>query len=81
MNVFVESPLMDHVVKELTELPNSEEVYEVTGEFDVICVVSAADMEEFRDVLVNEIMKIRGVRSTVTDVVLFSHRGHGLHHE
>jgi DNA-binding Lrp family transcriptional regulator len=75
VDIFVESPYMDEVVQELQKLPNMEELYEVTGEFDIVSLVSAADIEEFRDILKNKIMKIRGVKSTVTSVVLHSHKG------
>lgn len=66
---------MDEVVLSLAQLPNMEELYEVTGEFDIVSLVSAADIEEFRDILKNKIMKIRGVKSTVSSVVLHSHKG------
>jgi len=75
VDIFVESPYMDEVVQELQKLPNMEELYEVTGEFDIVSLVSAEDIEEFRDILKNRIMKIRGVKSTVTSVVLHSHKG------
>lgn len=74
VNIFVESPLMASVLSELGELPNVEELYEVTGEFDIVSILSAEDVEELRDILVNRIMKIKGVRSTVTDIVLHSHK-------
>ncbi|HKI75909.1 MAG TPA: Lrp/AsnC ligand binding domain-containing protein [Candidatus Bathyarchaeia archaeon] len=32
-------------------------------------------MEEFRDVLKNRIMKIKGVKSTVSSIVLKTHKG------
>ena len=69
MNIFVESPTLDDVVQALSQLSNVEELYEVTGEFDIVALVSAADIEEFRDVLKNKILKIKGVRSTVTSIV------------
>ena len=75
VNIFVDSPMMDSVVNSLKELPDLEEMYEVTGEFDVVCLVSAKDIEEFRDILKNRVMKIKGVKSTVTSVVLHSHKG------
>jgi len=74
VNIFVESPWMSYVLEELGKLPNLEELYEVTGEFDIVSIFSANDIEEFREVLVNRIMKIKGVRSTVTDIVLHSHK-------
>jgi DNA-binding Lrp family transcriptional regulator len=75
VNIFVESSLMDDVVQSLIKLDNLEELYEVTGEFDVVTLLSAADIEEFRDVLKNKIMKIQGVKSTVSSVVLEAYKG------
>ena len=66
---------MDDVVQALQKLENLEELYEVTGEFDIVSLLSAADIEEFREVLKNKIMKIPGVKSTVSSVVLMSHKG------
>jgi DNA-binding Lrp family transcriptional regulator len=66
---------MDDVVAALKKLDNLEELYEVTGEFDIVSLLSASDIEEFREVLKNKIMKIKGVKSTVSSVVLMSHKG------
>ena len=66
---------MDDVVKALNEFPNVEEIYEVTGEFDIVSLVSAADIEEFRDFLKNKLLKIKGVKSTVTSIVLNAAKG------
>ncbi len=75
INIFVESPEMDNVLEALGKLENLEELYEVTGEFDIVTLVSAADIEEFRDVLKNRIMKIKGIKSTVSSIVLKAHKG------
>ncbi len=75
VDIFVDSPLMDDVVQALIKLENLEELYEVTGEFDVVTLLSAKDIEEFRDVLKNKIMKIKGVKSTVSSVVLKAYKG------
>jgi DNA-binding Lrp family transcriptional regulator len=66
---------MDEVVQALSKVSNVEELYEVTGEFDIVTLVSAADIEEFRDTLKNKIMKIPGVKSTVSSIVLQAHKG------
>ena len=52
-----------------------EELYEVTGEFDIVTLVSASDIESFRDIMNNRIMKINGVKSTVSSIVLSTHKG------
>jgi len=75
VDIFVESPNMDDVVEALSKLENLEELYEVTGEFDIVTLISAADIEQFRDILTNKIMKIKGVRSTVSSIVLKAHKG------
>ncbi len=61
---------MDDVVEALSKLDKIVDLYEVTGEFDIVTVVSASDIEEFRDVLKNKIMKVPGVKSTVSSIVL-----------
>ena len=76
VDIFVESPALDDVVKALNQFPNVEEIYEVTGEFDIVTLVSAADIEEFRDFLKNKLLKINGIRSTVTSIVLNAPKGH-----
>jgi DNA-binding Lrp family transcriptional regulator len=75
VDIFVDSPAMDDVVLALNKIPNIEELYEVTGEFDIVTLVSASDIEEFRDILKNKILKIRGVKSTVSAIVLHTHKG------
>lgn len=75
VDIFVEAPEMDSVLELLGKLENLEELYEVTGEFDIVTLVSAADIEEFRDILKNRIMKIKGIKSTVSSIVLKAHKG------
>jgi DNA-binding Lrp family transcriptional regulator len=75
VNIFVELSEKGNVIAALTRLQNIEEVYEVAGEYDIVSVVSASCLEEFRDVLHKGILKIKGVRSTITTVVMESHKG------
>ena len=70
VSIFVEPPNMDDVVAALRKIPNVECVYEVSGEFDVVALVEVASIQEFRDVLKDRILKIQGIKSTVSDVVL-----------
>jgi len=75
VDIFVESQEMDNVISSLTKLEHLEELYEVTGEFDIVTLVSSEGIEEFRDILKNKIMKIKGVKSTVSSIVLKAHKG------
>jgi len=75
VNIFVESSMMDYVLGALAEIPEVVELYEVTGEFDIISLISCSDIEDFRNILKNKILKIQGIKSTVSAVVLHMHKG------
>ena len=74
VNIFVDPPLKKQVLEDLLRVENIEEIYDVTGEFDIVSIVSASCLEEFRDVLQKKIMKIKGVKSTITSIFLKSHK-------
>ena len=75
VDIFVDSQMLDEVVEALSKMDNVEELHEVTGEMDIVALVSATDIEDFRDILKNKIMKIHGVKTTVTSIVLEAHKG------
>lgn len=77
INIFVESKELDNVVKAVIKLPEVTDVFEVTGEYDVVALVSTKDILEFRSLIKNRILKIPGIRSTVTSVVLYAHKLNG----
>lgn len=74
ISIYVESPALVSVIQAVSKLPNVEELYEVTGEYDIVTLVSAKDIEELRDLLQNKIQKISGVRSTVSSIVMHTHK-------
>jgi len=67
---------MNSVVTALSKLKDIEEIYEVAGEYDIVTLVSTSTLEEFRDILQKQIMKIKGVKSTITTILLHPHKGH-----
>ena len=75
VNIFVEPAEKDNVISSLSKLENAEEIYEVAGEYDIVSVISASCLEEFRDVLQRKIMKIKGIKSTITTIILEPHKG------
>lgn len=66
---------MDNVVAALSKLENMVHLYEVTGEFDIVVLISTDGIEELRQVLEKRIMNVKGIRSTVTSVVLKAEKG------
>jgi len=75
VNIFVDVSLMGEVIGALSKMDNVEEIYEVTGEFDIVTLVSASDIESLSDLLKNRIMKVNGVKSTVTSIILSPYKG------
>ncbi len=75
VNIFVEASEKENIVEALTKLENIEELYEVAGEYDIVSMVSASNIEEFHNFLRSKVMKIKGVKSTISTVVLVPHKG------
>jgi DNA-binding Lrp family transcriptional regulator len=57
------------ISKKIEELSGIERIYEVTGEYDVFCVVSSRDIEGVNQ-CIEDIRKIEGVVKTNTIIVL-----------
>ncbi len=78
LNIFVESKAMDKVVDELVKMPEVLDVYEVTGEFDIVALISTENLPSFRNFLKNKVLKIDGVKSTVTSIILSTPKKNGV---
>ena len=74
VNIFVDPCEKQSILASLSKLENLEEVYEVAGEYDIVSLVSTSCLEEFRDVLQKKIMKIKGIKSTITTIILEPHK-------
>ncbi|MEM3952170.1 MAG: Lrp/AsnC ligand binding domain-containing protein, partial [Nitrososphaerota archaeon] len=77
IHVFVESSKLEEVAKKINDLPETLDLYEVTGEFDIIAIVRSEDVTSFRNLIKDKIMKIDGVKSTVTSMVLYTYKRNG----
>ena len=62
--------------KKIISMPEVEECFMVTGESDMILLVSAKDMDELNDFITNKLRKVGGVEKTVTSVVMKSISNH-----
>lgn len=70
VQIFAETSGLDAVERALSKLDNLEGLFEVTGEFDIVALISARDSEEFRQILKHKIRSIEGVKATTISVVL-----------
>ncbi|MEN2974658.1 MAG: Lrp/AsnC ligand binding domain-containing protein [Candidatus Caldarchaeales archaeon] len=77
VHIFVESSKLEHVAREINKLEEALDLYEVTGEFDIIAIMKADDIIGFRKLLKDKIMKIEGVKSTVTSIILYTYKRGG----
>jgi len=77
LNIFVESKELDRVTEALVKLPEVTDIYEVTGEYDLVTLVITETISSFRDFLKNKILTIDGIRSTVTAMVIYTHKREG----
>jgi DNA-binding Lrp family transcriptional regulator len=76
VEILIDAKHLDRAIISLKQLPNLMEVYQVAGAgCNIVSIVSASDIEEFRDVLKNKIMKIAGVKETMASVSLASYKG------
>jgi DNA-binding Lrp family transcriptional regulator len=71
--LFVDASEKENILLALLKIPAIKEVYEVAGEYDVVSLISTSCMEEFRHILHKQILCIKGVKSTVTTVILKLH--------
>ena len=74
LNLFVESKELESVTGSLVKLFEVTDVYEVTGEYDIVCLLRTESILAFREVLKNKVLKIPGLKSTVSSIVLYTHK-------
>lgn len=77
VHIFVDSNHLESVSKAVANISESLDVYEVTGEYDVVALIRTDDITGFREIIKNKVLKIMGVRSTVTSLVLYTHKKDG----
>ena len=77
LNLFVESKELEKVTENLVRLPEVTDLFEVTGEYDIVCMLKVENILAFRELLKNKVLKINGVKSTVSSVVLYTHKREG----
>lgn len=75
VDILVDTKQMESAVASLKQLPNMKEVYQVIGGgCNIVSIVAASDIDEFRDILKNKIMKINGVKETITSLSLATYK-------
>ena len=73
VGIFVEKSKKQDVLSGLCKIDNIKEVYDVAGEYDILSIVSVSSLAELRDTLQRQILRVKGVRSVITNVILAPH--------
>lgn len=68
--VMHESQPIERFRKAITELPEVQEVYNVTGDFDFLLKIQVRDMRHYETLIREKITKIRGIARLNTSFVL-----------
>ena len=58
------------VAKEMARIPGITAADAITGEYDVIAVCEATDVNAIGDLIVDKVQKVEGVFKTVTGLVI-----------
>lgn len=77
LHIYVESNKLEKVCEKLRDLKVVTDLYEVTGEWDIMAIVEVDNITSFRDFLKNELLKIEGVKAVTSSVVLHVYKRMG----
>ncbi|RLG47755.1 MAG: hypothetical protein DRO06_02370 [Thermoproteota archaeon] len=77
VRIMVETPRLEQVVDALRRMPEVIDLFEVTGEHDLVALVEVEDVSKFRELLVGRILKVEGIRGTDSSIVLYVHKRGG----
>jgi DNA-binding Lrp family transcriptional regulator len=77
LNIFVESQELERVAQTLQDFPEVTDVFEVTGEYDLVALIQTDSITSFRKLLKDKILGVKGIRSTVSAVVIHTHKRAG----
>ena len=77
LHIYVESNKLDHVCKILNNIPEVIDVFEVSGDYDVIAIMETESISKFREILKTNILKIEGIKAVTSSIVLHIHKRNG----
>ena len=76
LNVVVQAQQLEKVTAALERLPEVVDLYEVTGEYDLVALIQTDSIVEFRR-LTHKIQRIEGIRGTNSMVIIHTLRKDG----
>ena len=77
LHVFVEPGKIEEVGKALAKISEVIDIYEVTGEYDIIATAKANDLHKLSSLISERLMKTHGVKAATTSVILHAYKLNG----
>ena len=77
LHIFIEPGKIEDVGEALAKMPEIIDVYEVTGEYDIIATAKANDLQKLRSLISERLMKMHGVKAVTTSAVLHTYKLNG----
>ena len=74
LDVTVKSQGLDKVSEALRDLPEVSDLYEVTGEYDLVALIRTDSITSFRNLLKDKILSNEGISGTNTLVIIHTHK-------
>ena len=74
LHIFVEQGKLEDVGGALAKIPEIIDVYEVTGEYDLIATAKTNDLHRLRSLISEKLMNMHGVKAVTTSVVLHTYK-------
>jgi DNA-binding Lrp family transcriptional regulator len=74
LDVTVKSQGLEKVSEALSDLPEVTDLYEVTGEYDLVALIRTDSITSFRNLLKDKILSIEGISGTNTLVIIHTHK-------
>jgi DNA-binding Lrp family transcriptional regulator len=77
LHVFVEPGKIEDVEETLAKMPEVIDVYEVTGEYDLIATAKENDLHKRRSLISERLMKMHGKKAVIMSIVLHTYKLNG----
>ena len=76
LNIVVQSQQLEKVTTALGKLTEVIDLFEVTGEYDLVAIIQTASIVEFRT-LTHKILRIEGIKGTNSMIVIHTLKRNG----
>jgi DNA-binding Lrp family transcriptional regulator len=76
LNVVVQSQQLEKVTNALEKFPEVVDLFEVTGEYDLVAVIQTESIVEFRK-MTHKILRIEGIKGTNSMIIIHTLKRNG----